>query len=69
MSTAGIRSIPSTTSIALTLTAQQVAYLSLLTINIECLVAEQYEDNMLIRPLLEYSGEMDLEYVPVEQRG
>lgn len=29
---------------------------------------EQYEDNILIRPLLEYSGEMDLEYVPVEQR-
>ena len=30
---------------------------------------EQYEDNILIRPLLEYSGEMDLEYVPIEQRG
>ena len=30
--------------------------------------AEQYEDNILIRPLLEYSGEMDLEYVPLEQR-
>ena len=30
---------------------------------------EQYEDNMLIRPLLEYSGEMDLEYTPIEQRG
>ena len=29
---------------------------------------EQYRDNMLIRPLLEYSGEMDLEYVPIEQR-
>ena len=29
---------------------------------------EQYEDNMLIRPLLEYSGEMDLEFVPIEQR-
>ena len=29
---------------------------------------EQYKDNMLIRPLLEYSGEMDLEYVPMEQR-
>ena len=29
---------------------------------------EQYEDNILIRPLLEYSGEMDLEYVPIEQR-
>ena len=30
---------------------------------------EQYEDNILIRPLLEYTGEMDLEYVPLEQRG
>ena len=30
--------------------------------------AEQYEDNILIRPLLEYSGDMDLEYVPIEQR-
>ena len=30
---------------------------------------EQYRDNMLIRPLLEYSGEMDLEYTPIEQRG
>ena len=29
---------------------------------------EQYRDNMLIRPLLEYSGEMDLDYVPIEQR-
>ena len=29
---------------------------------------EQYEDNILIRPLLEYSGDMDLEYVPIEQR-
>ena len=29
---------------------------------------EQYEDNILIRPLLEYSGKMDLEYVPIEQR-
>jgi citrate synthase len=29
---------------------------------------EQYEDNILIRPLLEYVGEMDLEYVPIEQR-
>ena len=29
---------------------------------------EQYSDNMLIRPLLEYSGEMDLEYTPIEQR-
>ena len=31
--------------------------------------AEQYADNILIRPLLEYAGEMDLEYVPLEQRG
>ena len=30
---------------------------------------EQFEDNILIRPLLEYTGEMDLEYVPLEQRG
>ncbi len=30
---------------------------------------EQYEDNILIRPLLEYAGEMDVEYVPIEQRG
>ena len=29
---------------------------------------EQYKDNILIRPLLEYTGEMDLEYVPIEQR-
>jgi citrate synthase len=30
---------------------------------------EQYGDNILIRPLLEYTGPMDLEYVPIEQRG
>ena len=30
---------------------------------------EQFEDNILIRPLLEYTGDMDLEYVPMEQRG
>ena len=29
---------------------------------------EQFEDNILIRPLLEYTGDMDLEYVPLEQR-
>ena len=29
---------------------------------------EQYEDNILIRRLLEYTGEMDLEYVPLELR-
>jgi citrate synthase len=30
---------------------------------------EQYRDNILIRPLLEYTGKMDLEYVPLGQRG
>jgi citrate synthase len=30
---------------------------------------EQYKNNILIRPLLEYTGPMDLEYVPIEQRG
>ena len=34
---------------------------------LQCL--EQYSDNILIRPLLEYKGPMDLEYVPIEQRG
>ena len=29
---------------------------------------EQYQDNILIRPLLEYTGAMDLEYTPIEQR-
>ena len=29
---------------------------------------EQYRDNILIRPLLDYKGPMDLEYVPIEQR-
>ena len=29
---------------------------------------EQYKNNILIRPLLEYTGDMDLEYVPIEQR-
>ena len=29
---------------------------------------EQYSDNILIRPLLEYSGDMDLEYVGIDQR-
>ena len=32
-------------------------------------VQEQWEDNTLIRPLLEYEGPRDLEYVPIEQRG
>ena len=30
---------------------------------------EQYADNILIRPLLDYRGPMDLEYMPIEQRG
>lgn len=30
---------------------------------------EQYDDNILIRPLTEYVGPMDLEYVPIEERG
>ncbi|MCZ6534907.1 MAG: citrate (Si)-synthase [Chloroflexi bacterium] len=30
---------------------------------------EQYADNVLIRPLMEYTGPMDLEYVPLEERG
>ncbi len=29
---------------------------------------EQYQDNILIRPLLEYTGEMDREYTSIEQR-
>ena len=29
---------------------------------------EQYNDNILIRPLLEYTGDMDLEYVPLADR-
>jgi citrate synthase len=33
---------------------------------LQCL--EQYKDNILIRPLLEYVGPMDLEYVPIDQR-
>ena len=30
--------------------------------------AEQFEDNMLIRPRMQYIGEMDLEYTPISQR-
>ena len=33
---------------------------------LQCL--EQYKDNILIRPLLEYIGPMDLPYVPIAQR-
>ena len=32
-------------------------------------VVEQHEKNILIRPLAEYTGPMDLEYVPLDQRG
>jgi citrate synthase len=31
-------------------------------------VMEQWEDNTLIRPLLEYEGPENLEYVPIERR-
>jgi citrate synthase len=31
-------------------------------------VLEQFENNILIRPLTHYTGPMDLEYVPMEQR-
>jgi citrate synthase len=31
-------------------------------------VLEQYEHNVLIRPLLHYVGPMDLPWVPIEQR-
>ena len=33
---------------------------------LQCL--EQFDDNILIRPLLEYTGGMDLEYTPIESR-
>ncbi len=32
-------------------------------------VVEQFENNILIRPLTQYVGAMDLEYVPIEARG
>jgi citrate synthase len=32
-------------------------------------VMEQWQDNTLMRPLLEYEGPEDLEYVPIERRG
>ena len=32
-------------------------------------VMEQFEHNILIRPLLQYVGEMDRPYVPIEERG
>jgi citrate synthase len=31
-------------------------------------VMEQYDNNILLRPRLEYTGPMDLEYVPIEKR-
>ncbi len=32
-------------------------------------VVEQFENNILLRPRLLYTGEMDVEYVPIERRG
>ena len=32
-------------------------------------VVEQFSNNILIRPLVQYTGPMDLEYVPIDQRG
>ncbi len=32
-------------------------------------ILEQYDDNVLIRPLLDYTGPRHLRYVPIEQRG
>ena len=32
-------------------------------------VMEQFENNILLRPRLQYVGPMDLEYVPIDQRG
>ncbi|MCC6904181.1 MAG: citrate synthase, partial [Polyangiaceae bacterium] len=32
-------------------------------------VVEQFENNILIRPLTQYVGDMDLAYVPIEERG
>jgi citrate synthase len=32
-------------------------------------VLEQYENNILLRPMLQYTGPMDLEYVPIDRRG
>ena len=31
-------------------------------------VIEQFDNNMLIRPLLRYKGPKDLQYVPIEER-
>ena len=32
-------------------------------------VVEQYQNNILIRPLVQYIGQMDREYAPIDQRG
>jgi citrate synthase len=32
-------------------------------------ILEQYDNNILIRPLLKYTGPMDVPYVPIDQRG
>ena len=32
-------------------------------------VVEQFSNNILIRPLTQYTGPMDMEYVPIDQRG
>ena len=32
-------------------------------------VVEQFENNILLRPRLQYTGEMDRTYVPIEERG
>ena len=32
-------------------------------------VMEQFDNNILLRPRLLYEGPMDLEYVPIDQRG
>jgi len=32
-------------------------------------VLEQWRDNVLIRPLLRYTGPLDLQYIPIDQRG
>jgi citrate synthase len=31
-------------------------------------ILEQFDNNLLIRPLLEYVGPMNVEYVPIDQR-
>ena len=31
-------------------------------------VMEQFENNILLRPRLHYTGEMDVDYIPIEKR-